>query len=725
MTMMKRLTALVLALATLCLTLAGCGGGDTTDNDAQSGGSTLVYGSGDYTRINPAMDEHGEINVLLFDGLTDHDGTGQIVPRLAERWDYDPDTMTYTFHLAQGVTWHDGEPFTAADVKFTFEAIMDPDNGSENAPNYEDVTNITVIDDHTVSFTLSAVNTAFLEYMTMAILPRHLLEGEDMQTADFFRAPVGTGPYKLESWDVGQSITLVKNPDYFAGAANIDTIVFKIVTDSNAKTMQLQTGELDLAQVTPKDAAAFEGKTGYTVYDMTTSDYRGILYNFNNAYWQENADLIPAISCAIDRQAIVDAVLLGKGEVAYSPLQRNIYNDPDVERWDYDPARAEQLLTDAGCTRDAEGFWQRNGARIGFTINASPDDQVRIDMAQAAAQQLHIHPTVHHVAFKVPQLGVDVLVTAALGVVHVIQLAEDHVKGLLQGVEAGGLVVLVVVGLLYPKVGVYQGQGLRGQILDLQVPHRVVGGNVSQGRQTPLGEPLVCVVVVEIGHPLTGFAPELADVVAQGGTGDQSQVNEAAPGLEGPGYRHSHVVDSGDVVQSLIGSYLHTQPQQFVDVLSPETAEKLVVLLRHTAVRELLFRAEGKIQPGVEGQGPLFGVQQHLEELQVAQRPIPLGRGVAMIRRREKQGQCHLIRIAEPPLRRLWGQVAQQGPKGLQRRGTGKAGADGGQGREDLPPVHTAEDSLHIRAAHTQLPQKVFFLKGLRHLRPQCGAALP
>ena len=387
MTMMKRLAALVLALAML-LTLAACGGDNTDGNDVQSGGSTLVYGSGDYTRINPAMDEHGEINVLLFDGLTDHDGDGQVIPRLAERWDYDPDTLTYTFYLAQGVTWHDGQPFTAEDVKFTYEAIMDPDNGSENAPNYEDVTDITVIDDHTVSFTLSAVNTAFLEYMTMAILPQHLLEGEDMQTSDFFRAPVGTGPYKLESWDVGQSIPLVKNPDYFAGAANIDTIVFKIVTDSNAKAMQLQTGELDLAQVTPKDAASFEGKAGYTVYDMTTSDYRGILYNFNNTYWQENADLIPAISCAIDRQAIVDAVLLGRGEVAYSPLQRNIYNDPDVERWDYDPARAEQLLTEAGCTKDSEGFWQRSGQRIGFTINASPDDQVRIDMAQAAAQQL-------------------------------------------------------------------------------------------------------------------------------------------------------------------------------------------------------------------------------------------------------------------------------------------------------------------------------------------------
>ena len=83
---------------------------------------------------------------------------------------------------------------------------MDPENGSENAPNYEDVEEITVIDDSTVSFRLSEPNVAFLEYMTMAILPKHLLEGENMQESDFFRAPVGTGPYKLESWDEGQSI---------------------------------------------------------------------------------------------------------------------------------------------------------------------------------------------------------------------------------------------------------------------------------------------------------------------------------------------------------------------------------------------------------------------------------------------------------------------------------------------------------------------------------------
>lgn len=104
---------------------------------------------------------------------------------------------------------------------------MDPDNESENAPNYEDVEEINVIDDHTISFRLKAPNVAFLDYMTMAILPKHLLEGENMQESDFFRAPVGTGPYKLDHWDDGQAIRTEKNDDYFAGPAKIENVVFK------------------------------------------------------------------------------------------------------------------------------------------------------------------------------------------------------------------------------------------------------------------------------------------------------------------------------------------------------------------------------------------------------------------------------------------------------------------------------------------------------------------
>ena len=380
--MKKNFLSLLLSAA-LVLGLTACGGGG-----GPAAGDTLIYASGDYTRINPAMDEHGEINILLFNGLTAHDGENQVVPCLAKRWTFDEASCTYTFYLEEDVKWHDGEPFTAEDVKFTIEAIMDPDNGSENAPNYEDVEEITVLDEHTISFRLSAPNAAFLDYMTMAALPKHLLEGEDMQTSGFFRAPVGTGPYKLAGWDEGQAITLERNEDYFQGPANIGTIIFKIVPDDNAKALQMQAGELTLAHLTPKDTQLFQGKEGYAVYEMETSDYRGILFNFWNPYWTENRDLIPAICYAIDRQAILDAVVLGRGITAYGPLQRNVYNNEDVERYDYDPARTRSLLEEAGCVMGENGFYTRNGQEVGFVLSVGAGDQVRLDIAQAAAQQL-------------------------------------------------------------------------------------------------------------------------------------------------------------------------------------------------------------------------------------------------------------------------------------------------------------------------------------------------
>ena len=265
---------------------------------------------------------------------------------------------------------------------------MDPENGSENAPNYEDVAEITVLDAHTVAFRLTAPNAAFLDYMTMAILPKHLLEGEDMQSSSFFRSPVGTGPYRLESWDEGQAIVLARNEDYFKGAAKIERIIFKIVPDDNAQAMQMKTGELDLALLTPKDAENFANDDNYAVYRMETSDYRGILFNFWNPYWTENRDLIPAICCAIDRQAIVDAVILGHGVVAYGPLQRNEYNYEDVEHYDYDPDRARAILEEAGSTLNESGFYERDGQEIGFVISVGAGDQVRVDIAQAAAQML-------------------------------------------------------------------------------------------------------------------------------------------------------------------------------------------------------------------------------------------------------------------------------------------------------------------------------------------------
>lgn len=383
---MKKMILLLLLLA-VSFGLAACGAAGAPDQ-TEADTATLIYGSGDYTRINPAMDEHGEINILLFNGLTAHDGDNQVTAGLAKNWTFDETTFTYTFYLEENVKWHDGEPFTAEDVRFTIEAIMEPGNGSENAPNFEDVQEISVIDDHTISFRLAAPNVAFLDYMTMSILPKHLLEGENMQESDFFRNPVGTGPYRLERWDEGQALTLTRNEDYFKGTAKIDTIIFKIVTDDNARSMQMRSGELDLALLTPRDAETFESDDSYTVYHMLTSDYRGILFNFWNDYWTANRDIIPAICYGLDRQAILDAVVLGHGIVAYGPLQRNIYNNENVEQYTYNPGKAKQLLEEAGCTMGANGFYEREGEEIGFVLSVGAGDQVRLDIAQAAAQQL-------------------------------------------------------------------------------------------------------------------------------------------------------------------------------------------------------------------------------------------------------------------------------------------------------------------------------------------------
>ena len=365
---------LFFCLVLLCLCLTGCGRSNT-----------LVYGTEDYTRINPAMDERREIDLLLFDGLTDHDGNNQIVPRLAERWDYDAESLTYTFYLAKNVKWHDGKPFTAEDVKFTFDAIRDEENRSYHAPDFEDVAEITVLDEHTVSIRLSAVNVAFLDYTTMPILPKHCLQGENWQDSDFFFEPVGTGPYRLTDWDKGEDITLKRNKNYFAGPANIRKIIFQIVPDEAERFEQLLAGDLDLAQISPKEMGE---ETPVVLYTMATADYRGLLFNFRNPYWRHHADLIPALSYAIDRQAIVDTVLLGAGEPAYSPLQRNVYNYDKAEPYHYDPDKAQMLLGECGCELDGQGFWSRNGHRIGFAINVEAGDSLQRELAQMVAQQL-------------------------------------------------------------------------------------------------------------------------------------------------------------------------------------------------------------------------------------------------------------------------------------------------------------------------------------------------
>ena len=380
---------LMLVLAVSAGVLAGCGddGEDKKDDDKKSS-NTLVYGSKDYTSINPALYEHGEINALLFAGLTAHDENNKVVPGLAKKWDYDKDSKTYTFKLRKGLTFHDGEKLTSADVKFTLEAILDEKNQSEIVSNYIDIDKIQCPDDLTVNITLKRENMAFPDYMTIGILPKHILEKEDLTKADFNHDPVGAGPYKLKEWDEGQSITMEKFDGYYAGEPKIEKVVFKIVPEDDTRAMQLESGDLDMAQVTPSAAKDFKDKDGFNVYDMKTSDYRAIAYNFNNKFFKAHKELPNILSYAIDREAIVKGVLQGDGEAAYSPLQAGAYVDKDMEKFAYDPKKAESLLEENGWKKNKDGIYEKDGEKLAFTIYAMEDDQVRVDMAKMCAENL-------------------------------------------------------------------------------------------------------------------------------------------------------------------------------------------------------------------------------------------------------------------------------------------------------------------------------------------------
>lgn len=381
--MKKRLFVMILFIALFTGLLSGCG-----ENKEMKNENVLVYGSGDYTAINPALYEHGEINALIFAGLTAHDEENNVVPGLAEKWSFDEDSRTWTFKLREGLTFHDGHPLTSEDVKFTLEAILDPDNASEIVSNYSDIDYIDCPDSQTVNIKLKRINVAFPDYMTIGILPAHLLKGQDLATCDFNQNPIGAGPYKMAKWDLGQAITMERFDNYYGGMPNIETVVFKIVPDTDARAMQLESGDLDMAQITPKNSKTLAKNQNYYVYEMKTADYRAIAYNFNNPFFKEHPELPNILSYGIDRDAIVKSVLLDQGKVAYSPLQMGAYNYKNMKKYSYNPEKCQSMLEEEGWQKGTDGIYEKNGEKLKFTIAAMSDDKVRVDMATMCANQL-------------------------------------------------------------------------------------------------------------------------------------------------------------------------------------------------------------------------------------------------------------------------------------------------------------------------------------------------
>lgn len=379
---LKTLTTLAVALS-LSLHLSSA---SALDNDL------LVFAGEAESTINPVLTSHQELPNLIFSGLLKYNGHGEVVADLAQSFSFDEKNLCYTFKLRDNVTWHDNKPFSADDVVFTYQALMDEDAViSTITSNYLDLKEVKALDPQTVQISLKRPNAALLGYFTLGILPKHLLDGEDLNLTSFNQNPVGTGRYKFVSWDLGSNrILLERNEDYYGKVPKIKNIVYMTIADENAKSLALNTGDADLAWLNAKYASSFRGKSGFKNYDFKSADFRAISPDFKQEFWKENLDLVPILNLAIDKEALVNAVLAGHGTVAYSPIQFSpLGGNPKANLYPYNLQLFEQKMHDLGWEKGADGIYAKNGQRCSFSIQVREYEQERVDLANLCASMLN------------------------------------------------------------------------------------------------------------------------------------------------------------------------------------------------------------------------------------------------------------------------------------------------------------------------------------------------
>jgi len=355
----------------------------------------LVYGtSGDAQTLNPILSTDTASSIVharIFEGLVGIDAeTGRPIPGLAERWDQSPDGMTYTFRMRRGVTWSDGTPLTAEDAKFTFDTIMDPKTKTVRRGDYDKVASFDVVDPATFRVTLKEPYCPFLVNMAIGLVPKHVLAtSPDVNTDDFnTKTPIGTGPYTLMEWKKDDHITLTANPSYWRGAPKIGHWVMKVVKDTNVVFAQLKTGEIDVATIDPATMDEAQRQPNLTVTPYYSLGYNFIGYNEAHPIFQDKR-VRQAMTHAIDRDALVQKVLYGQGQVINGPIPPISWAyASDTPEFEYNPATSKQLLAQAGWTPGPDGMLQKDGKPFAFTLTTNSGGTVRAAIATIVQDQL-------------------------------------------------------------------------------------------------------------------------------------------------------------------------------------------------------------------------------------------------------------------------------------------------------------------------------------------------
>ncbi len=312
---------------------------------------------------------------LIAPPLVDQDIDGTILPGLAESWEFSPDALTLTLYLRQGVKFHDGTPFNAEAVKFNIERFLRP--GVAFRFMIAKIIEVEVVDEYTVNLHLDRPFAPLLAHLAHAFIGMFSPTAvKALGPGGVVEEPVGTGPFRFADWIRGERLILVANEDYWGERPRLDEITFKVVPEIGARVMMLEAGDAHVAWgVSPHDAPRLEADPAITLLHAPAGP-RTMYIGINNQLPPfDDVRVRHAINYAIDREAIVDYILLGVGEVSVAPIAPGTFGHHPVGPWPYDPERARELLAEAGFPN---GF---------DTVLLHPTGRYMMDVAVAEAIQ--------------------------------------------------------------------------------------------------------------------------------------------------------------------------------------------------------------------------------------------------------------------------------------------------------------------------------------------------
>ena len=393
--------SILLVVPSLCL--GKVGNPKVMEGEVGNYGGTLVwsvFGSGPKTFNLPISQETSSSVPLsfLFDGLTEENRvTTEIEPSLAESWEFSEDGLVWTFHLRKGVTWFDGEPFTADDVVFTYNDVIYNEDivcGMRDLLTIEGKRiRVEKVDDHAVRFTLPVPYAPLLRHVGTAIMPQHILEaavkkGTYMTTWGVDTPPrelIGTGPYMMTEYIPADRIVYKRNPHYWKVDREdnplpyLDRMIILIVPSQDTELLKFQAGEIDIYGMRGADYATLkpgEEKGNYTIIEGgPTLGSTFIILNWSHPdpvifKWFNNLQFRKAIAHAIDRQTFIDNVMYGFGEPQWGPLSIAVktFHNPEVKKYPYDLAKARKILQQADFILKEGKLYDPEGNKVEFEL---------------------------------------------------------------------------------------------------------------------------------------------------------------------------------------------------------------------------------------------------------------------------------------------------------------------------------------------------------------------